>query len=142
MTTLIQRLWADEYLPIQDGLYRADGTAYGVKVDATAPGGLEILQEFSLEDFLSPDPEMTTAIITTLEKPLENASGYVFCGEGGYGSEGYFGLLDSQRNLVWVVYLEDCNPFIDALVAGSIVTFRSSSEVVITVDLEAPEFRM
>lgn len=127
-------------LPIKDGLYRADGAVYGVQADASVEGGLNILAQFSLEEFLSRHPGMVTSIDTTLEKPLPRGLGYVCCGEGSYGSEGFFGRLDQHRNLIWVVYLENSNPFIDASVSNTNATFTSSSGVSITVNLGSPEF--
>ena len=140
MTSLIERLWLADNLPIQDGLYRADGAAYGVRVDASAEGGLKILAPFILEEFLSLHPDMVTSIDTTLEKPLPHGDGYLCCGEGSYGSEGFFGRLDQHRNLVWVVYLENYNPFIDASISNTSATFTSSTGVSITVNLGTSEF--
>lgn len=140
MTSLIERLWLAENLPIKDGLYRSDGTVYGVQVDASAEGGLKILAPFSLEEFLSCHPDMVTSIDTTLEKPLPQGVGCVFCGEGSYGSEGFFGRLDQDRNLMWVVYLENSNPFVDVSISNTSATFTSSTHVSITVILGTPEF--
>lgn len=140
MTTLIERLWQAENLPIQDGLYFADGSAYGVRLDSSVKGGLKILDPISVEDFMARDPDMVTSIDVTLRKPLPNNLGYVFCGEGSYGSEGFFGRLDQDANLVWVVYLEYSNPFIDASIKNAEVTFSSSSDVSVSVNLESPEF--
>jgi hypothetical protein len=140
VTSLIERLWLADNLPIQDGFYRADGTAYGVQVDASVAGGLKILAPFTLEDFLSRHPDMITSIDTTLEKSLPHGVGYLFCGEGSYGSEGFFGRLDQHRNLVWVVYLENYNPFVDASISDTSATFTSSTGVSITVNLGTPEF--
>ena len=100
MTSLIEGLWLAENLPIQDGLYRADGAVYGVQLDASIEGGLKILAPFSLEEFLSCHPDMVTSIDTTLEIPLPHSLGYVCCGEGSYGSEGFFGRLDQHRKLI------------------------------------------
>jgi hypothetical protein len=140
VTSLIETLWLADNLPIQDGLYRADGVAYGVQVDASVEGGLKILATLSLEQFLAHHSDMITSIDTTLEKPLPHGVGYLCCGEGSYGSEGFFGRLDQHRNLVWVVYLENSNPFVDASITNTNATFTSSSGVSITVNLGTPEF--
>ena len=139
VTSLIEGLWLAENLPIQDGLYRADGAVYGVQLDASIEGGLKILAPFSLEEFLSCHPDMVTSIDTTLEIPLPHSLGYVCCGEGSYGSEGFFGRLDQHRKLMWVVYLENSNPFVTASISDISATFTSSSGVSITVNLGNPE---
>lgn len=140
MTSLIERLWLANNLPIKDGLYRADGAAYGVQVDASVEGGLRVLASFSLEEFLSQDPEWITWIDTTLEEQLPHGVGYLCCGEGSYGSEGFFGRLDQHKNLVWVVYIENSNPFVHISIGNSTATFISSEGVSITVDLRTLEF--
>jgi hypothetical protein len=140
VTSLIERLWLADNLPIQDGLYRADGVAYGVKMDASTEGGLKILAPFSLQEFLSRDAEMVTSIDTTWQTPLPDGAGYLCCGEGSYGSEGFFGRLDQRKNLVWVVYLENSNPFTDASISNTSATFMTSAGVAITVNLGALEF--
>ncbi len=137
---LIGRLWLAENLPIRDGLYRPDGSAREVCVDETAPGGLRLLEPFDLTAFLALDPEHTTSIIVTKEQELSDGSGYLCCGEGSYGSEGFFGRLDQHRELVWVVYLEEDNPFVQIDVAGTRAEFVSSSGVSVTVDLTSPDF--
>ena len=109
-------------------------------MDASAEDALKILAPFSLEKFLARHPDMVTSIDVTLEKLLPPGVGYLCCGEGSYGSEGFFGQLDQHRNLVWVVYLEASNPFVGVSMSNTSATFMSSAGASITVDLRAPEF--
>jgi hypothetical protein len=139
VTSMIGKLWLAENLPIQDGLYRADGPARTVRVDASAPGGLALFEPFDLEALLAADPEWVTCIDITVEKELPDGSGYLCCGEASHGSEGFFGRLDRNKNLVRV-YLQGSNPFIEAVLDTTHATVTSSSEVSITVDLTSPEF--
>jgi hypothetical protein len=83
---------------------------------------------------------MVTSIDTTWQAPVPGGGGYLCCGEGSYGSEGFFCRLDQHKSLVWVVYLENSNPFVDASVSNTSATFTSSAGVAITVNLGAPEF--
>ncbi|MEU7750303.1 hypothetical protein [Micromonospora sp. NPDC049171] len=136
----ITRLWLAERLPIRDGLYRSDGSARDVRVDEMVSGGLALLESFNLEAFLEPDPEETTSIMVTGERELPDRAGYLCCGEGSYGSEGFFARLDQSRELMWVVYLENANPFVQINVAGTQAGFLSSSGVSVTVDLTGPDF--
>jgi hypothetical protein len=92
-----------------------------------------------LEALLAADPEWVTCIDITVEKELPDGSGYLCCGEASHGSEGFFGRLDRNKNLVRV-YLQDSNPFIEAVLDTTHATVTSSSEVSITVDLTSPEF--
>lgn len=90
---------------------------------------------------MSGDPDRVTSIDVTLEKPVRDDLGHVFCGEGSYGSEGFFGLADRHRHIVWVVYLEGSNPFVGAAVSDTSAVFTTSSWVSVTVNLEALQFR-
>lgn len=136
----ITRLWLAESLPIRDGLYWSDGSARGVRVDKRVRGGLALLEPFDLDAFLQLEPEETTSIMLTGERELADGSGYLCCGEGSYGSEGFFGRLDQSRRLVWVVYLEHANPFVRIDVADTRAEFLSSSGVSLTVDLTSADF--
>lgn len=140
MTRTITRLWHAGNLPIRDGLYRADGATRAVRADTSARGGLALLDPFNLDAWLLANPEWCTCIDTTAELSLPNGSGYLCCGEGSYGSEGFFARISPDRTLAWVVYLEHSNPFFDAAIDGSNATVRSTSGLSITVSLTSREF--
>lgn len=142
MTSAIERLWLAHNLPIRDGLYRADGSARGVRADSSALGHLVLLEPFDLEAFLLTSPEWLTSIDITIEEGLGDGSGYLCCGEGSHGSEGFFARLDLHKNLVWVVYLEDSNPFVEAVIDGPQATVKSTSGLCVTVSLASPQFRL
>jgi len=135
--TAIANLWAAGCLPIKSALYRADGMARAVRIEPGHPGRLELLEIFSVESLLAADPEYVTHIDVTLERVLPDDSGYLICGEGSYGSEGFFGRLDSDKRLVWVVYLEDDNPFVDVVVESSFAIFTSNLGLAVGVDLQS-----
>lgn len=136
----ITDLWLAGLLPIKSGLYRVGSVARAVRVDSRQPSGLEILEPFSLEAMLAADPEYVSRIDITLEFELRDGSGHLVCGEGSYGSEGFFGRLDTYKHLVWVVYLEDGNPFVDVITESTFAIFTSSSGLALRVDLESPFF--
>lgn len=141
MTSLITKLWQSEELPAWNALYRSDGPARAARIDASAPGGLSLLELFDVEVHLKEeDPEWLTSIDVTHEKEIPDGSGYLCCGETSYGSEGFFGRLDRDKNLIWVVLLDNANPFTDIVTDGVRATFTSTSGVSITVDLRRPEF--
>ena len=140
MTSLIERLWLADNLPIRDGFYRRDGMACAVEVDVSIEGGLRVLVPFSVEEFIECHPDMVTSIDITQERPLPDGTGYLCCGEGSYGSEGFFGRLDLHKNLVWVVYLENSNPFVGVFISNADAVFTSSSGVMITTKLENSMF--
>jgi hypothetical protein len=141
MTSVVTRLWQSGELPAWDGLYRRDGSARAARIDTAAPGGLLLLESFDVASRLqTEDPEWVTDIDVTREKEIPDRPGYLCCGETSYGSEGFFGRLDRERNLVWAVLLENANPFTEIDTDGIQATFTSTSGVSITVDLTSPEF--
>lgn len=134
----ITNLWANENLPIHDGLYTAAGDSYTVRLDPAGPPGIEIPGTFDLDEFLKPDPDWLTSIDVQGELELPDGTGWLFRGEGSYGSEGFFGRYDQDKNLVWVMYFERSNPFIDIKLSGTVATFTSSSDVTVSVDVDRP----
>jgi hypothetical protein len=123
----IQDLWRDGRLPIEDGVYFADGRSYAVEVVGST---LRSVGE------VEPATDWLTAIDITREAPAPG--GFVCAGEGSHGSEGFFARLDADRELVWVCYLSESNPFDRLTVTDGTLTAASTSGVTITVDLDAP----
>lgn len=138
--TPIQILWRRRRLPIHDALYRSDGTSYAVRIAASAPGGLVLGGQFDITELLALEPEQLTAVDVTAYLDLPDGVGRVGIGEGSYGSEGFFARCDCSDDLVWVVYLENFNPFVSVEICGSLAIFTSSSATRIAVDILASEF--
>jgi hypothetical protein len=128
----IADLWREEQVPIEDGLFLADGTAYAVGV---VDGRLCVGAAMDLDAMLAADPDWVASIIINREVPIPG--GLLCSGEGSYGSEGFFARLDTDRNLVWVVHFQYSNPFTEIDVHGAEATFTSTSGVSVTVNLTA-----
>lgn len=121
----ISTLWLSGELPIRDGLYRATGESFDVRVDPDSTRGYEVLGDFSLEEFRRDEPDEVTKIDIARKVPV--SGGFVCCGEGSFGSEGFFAYLDDDEVLVWVIYLEESNPFVELESDGDWVKFRSTA---------------
>ncbi|NBE79928.1 hypothetical protein [Micromonospora rubida] len=140
--SVIIRMWAQGEIPNWDAVYYADGHAFELDEDPSAPAGLRIAEEFDAEEELREEPEATTWFGTFQTVDLDAGQGYLCCGECTYhGSAGWFARLDAARQLVWVVHLTLSNPFNEIAVGGGQATFRSTNGVTITVDIREPEFR-
>jgi len=139
----VTRLWAESEIPTWDAVYYADGHAFELDQDPSAPSGLRIDPEvFDTEEELREEPEETTPFGTFQMAELDADQGYLCCGECSYhGSAGWFARLDATRQLVWVVHLTLSNPFNEIEVGDGQATFRSTNGVNITVDIREPEFR-
>jgi hypothetical protein len=137
--TPIVVLWRGGRLPIEDGLYLASGASYSVELDSGAPGGIRIGDEFDLAELLAEDPDWLTTIDVIGEAGLPGHAGRLCRGEGSHGSEGFVARLGQDRELVWVLYFQESNPFAEIAVSGSRATFTSTSGIAVTVDLDHPE---
>lgn len=128
----ISALWQREQIPIDDGLFLADGRGYEAEI---ADGRLRLTAPLDLDAMLAADPEWVAWIIITREVAIPG--GLLVAGEGSHGSEGFFARLDSERNLVWVAHFQQSNPFTEISVLGQEATFTSTLGVSVTVDLTA-----
>jgi hypothetical protein len=131
--TEIVRLWREGQLPIKDGVYFADGRSYAVDV---VHGRLSVVGQFDLAEILAEDAGWVTNIHIT--RKVVAPGGFACAREGSWGSEGFFGRLGADEQLVWVCYLSEGNPFDRVAVADGMVTAMSTSGLTITVDLDAP----
>ncbi|HEY7597366.1 MAG TPA: hypothetical protein VH969_29740 [Actinophytocola sp.] len=135
MTAPIDDLWKAGRLPIEDAVFYADGRSVAVEVSGDR---LVAVEEFDLAELLEEDPEWLATVDVTGEQELPGGAGFLVRGEGAYGSEGFFGRLDAERELVWVCYLSEGNPFVDIARGEGTATFTSTSGVTVTVDLDRP----
>jgi hypothetical protein len=133
--TPIVDLWAAGRVPIEDGVFFADGRSYAVEV---VDGRLDAVAELDLAAMLADDPDWLAAIDVTGEQEIPDGAGHVCVGEGSHGSEGFFARLDAARRLVWVCHLSGSNPFAGLEVAAGTATVTSTSGLRVTVDLDSP----
>ncbi len=136
----IAELWLAGTLPVRDGLYRVDGSARSAEVDGPALSWFDLGPPLDLDAILADDPDYVTDLDISAQAELPDGSGYVCCGEGALGSEGFFARLDPGMNLIWVVSLGDSNPFRRVIVNGSHVTFINNLENELTLDLASPDY--
>ncbi|WP_260451537.1 hypothetical protein [Listeria cossartiae] len=89
-------------------------------------------------DVYKEDQENITKIDVFQEIKLSN--GFYCCvGEGSYGSEGFVAYLDESKNLLWVLYSETSNPFVNIMEeCEGIVVAESSANFKIRLDVNKP----
>ncbi|MEU1617592.1 hypothetical protein ABZ479_09845 [Streptomyces sp. NPDC005722] len=138
----IAELWLSGRVPARDGLYRVDDTALHVHVDGPRLSVFDVGEPFDVAAGLAEDPERVTEVDSRPRGVAElcDGTGYVCCGDGAHGAQGFFARLDSDGGLLWVVALQDSNPFELAEVEGRYATFTDNLGHSLTVDLAAPEF--
>lgn len=128
-------LWRLGMAPSVSALCRADGSAYRARVDGADLSHFQIGEAFDLDAHLAAEPEDVTYIDECARATLPDGSGYVCCGDGAHGSEGFFARIDLQANLLWIVFLHNGNPFHRIGIYNSVVTFVNNLERTLSVDL-------
>ncbi|MBV7669664.1 hypothetical protein STHAL_09220 [Streptomyces halstedii] len=135
--TMIERLWEDFELPIKDALHYVDGHSYDVAFDSAAPSGFSVRSPFELDEMLEGDPSWVSAVDGLVAVDL-GGEGFLWGGEGSYGSEGFIARLTADRALIWAMFFAESNPFDRIQLSGNIATFSSTSGFEITVDIDDP----
>jgi len=133
-------LWENETLPIKDGLYFADGRSYEAIINSTTAAGYEIANPINLDLFIEEDSECISSFDTTKIVQLPGKNGFLCCGEGSFGSEGFFAHLASNKSLLWVFYFEYSNPFVEIQLAEEgEANFLTSNGTSLKVKIANPE---
>ncbi|MFD8724070.1 hypothetical protein ACFV2H_40475 [Streptomyces sp. NPDC059629] len=140
--TTIVELWRSGRAPAWDGLYRADGSARSAQVDGDELSWFELGEPLDLDALLAASPDHVTEVGVPPDRvtALRDGSGYVGCGEGALGADGFFARFDEDHDVVWLVFLSDSNPFERVSVDGSLATFTNNLGNTLTVDLDDPDF--
>lgn len=139
---LIIDLWERGTAPAIDGLYRADGSAYSVDLDGPGLSRFELGLPIDLDVLLVSDPEDVIEIDVSTEVTLLDGSGFLCCGEGALGSEGFFARLDQVRGLVWVFSSRKSNPFYRIDLNAQYATFVNNHGNSVMVDLNTSIYRL
>ncbi|MEV6330213.1 hypothetical protein [Streptomyces sp. NPDC051909] len=135
--TTIEHLWEDFELPIKDALHYADGHSYDVALDSTVPSGFALLSPFELDEMLEADPSWVSSVDGLAAVDL-GEKGFLWGGEGSYGSEGFIARLTADRALIWAMFFTESNPFDRIQLSGNTATFSSTAGFEITVDIDDP----
>ncbi|MEU3560661.1 hypothetical protein [Kitasatospora sp. NPDC006786] len=132
---LVVELWAKSEIPAYGGLFRADGTAREVFFDGPGSLHLELGEPFEVEE-----PRYEHEIDVDGEAELPDGRGFVCCGSGGMGDEGFLARLDGRRRLVWVLTSTEGNPFLRVSVEWPLAHFVNDWGTVLTLDLTDPDY--
>jgi hypothetical protein len=128
-------LWRQGMVPGFAGLYRANDAARSIEIDGAALTSFRVGAPFDFAERLAADSGYLAEIDESARVALPFGGGFVCCGEGAHGSEGFFARLDADGDLVWVVFLPDGNPFYEVNVHGSRITCTNNLGRRVSVDL-------
>ncbi|EHB4884966.1 hypothetical protein JXF96_004076 [Salmonella enterica subsp. enterica serovar Heidelberg] len=137
MKNIIQ-LWEDNLLPIKDAIYFSNGRSFLCKIMDYPTLHIERNGEFDFSAFYEKNKDEVTDIDKFRVIKLANNC-YCCVGEGSYGSEGFVAYLDENKNLVWVLYSEESNPFINVSeYIPDIIIVESSSNIRLKININNP----
>ncbi len=137
MKNIIQ-LWEDNLLPIKDAIYFSNGRSFLCKIMDYPTLHIERNGEFDFSAFYEKNKDEVTDIDKFREIKLANNC-YCCVGEVSYGSEGFVAYLDENKNLVWVLYSEESNPFINVSeYIPDIIIVESSSNIRLKININNP----
>ncbi len=134
----IVQLWEEELLPIKDAIYFSNGKSFLCKITSYPIPCIEKNGEFDFCNFYEENKDELTNIDKFKEIRLIN-NGYCCIGEGSYGSEGFIAYLDRNKKLIWVLYSEESNPFVNiSEYTPDIIIAESSSNIRLKIDINNP----
>lgn len=133
----LKRIWESHRLPIRDALHLREGGSYDISLDTGVPRGMKILSPFDLEGAVQENPSWTSEVDGLRSVSLPGG-GFLWAGEGSYGSEGFFARLTAEYSLTWAVFFAESNPFTEIQLIGRKARFESTANVEITLDIDDP----
>ncbi|MEU1664511.1 hypothetical protein ABZ547_13010 [Streptomyces sparsogenes] len=133
----LERLWQDFRLPIRDALHLASGDSYDVTLASDEPSGWKVLAPFDVSEMLAREPDWTSSVDGLISVELEQG-GFLWGGDGSYGSEGFVARLAPDRSLIWAIFFMESNPFEEVQLFDEIAAFTSTSGIKVTVDIDDP----
>ena len=140
MSDIVTRKWREGLCPLFDGVMRADGTAVSCGLRRTSrgvdfkPTGART----SVDDFLHSNPEAFSAVNVLCA--CESESMRVQGGEGSRGGDGFLAVTDTVgAALVWILFSQDSNPFVEVALDGSDIVAVSTFDDLWRVPFANPE---
>lgn len=130
-------LWNEHLLPIKNAVYFADGTAFSIDITLYPEPRFEKGDDFCFSDFFKNNEDEITDVDLFKKKSLSN-KGWLCFGEGSYGSEGFIACLNSDDKLIWVLYSENSNPFVDMKEVEGVVYVKSSLNICLRIKINDP----
>lgn len=127
-------------VPHIDGLFQVDGTVRRVGYDGPRLSRFEVGLPFVPTWREHPDGLVDIDWADRAAMPA--GQGYVCCGAGPMGADGFFARLDPDGVPVWVVFLTDSNPFLQARTDGAVATFTNNLQRSLVIDLKLPYFAL
>lgn len=113
----IQDLWAAGRIPIVSGIYFASGEVWKLIADDGNDGATKLIpgEVLDIDNICSNEGTSYTSIDSIFQAVLQfDARNIrVFCGEGGYGGDGFVCVTENDA-VLWIAFFEYSNPFVKA----------------------------
>ncbi len=99
---------------------------------------IDVLCESTIDSFFKYNSHDSVSRFDILNKFASNDY-IVSVGEGSFGGDGFVRLDDNNGNLIWFLFLDNSNPFINAEVKNDCIEVVSTSDVKIRIPINKPE---
>ncbi|MET8703306.1 hypothetical protein ABZW10_31265 [Kitasatospora sp. NPDC004723] len=132
-------LWQDGRMPVDCGLFCADGTGREADCDGAELTWFRLGDPIDMEALRTARPGWSASADVFAEVVLPDGSGRLLSGGGSHGSDGFFARLDARGDLLWLVHLL-CNELVEITVDWPLATFTNNCDNSLTVDLSGPDF--
>lgn len=129
MRITLQELWNARRLPIVSGIFLASGEVCTLVEGTNDDGRTKLLkgEVRSIDDISSVNVVPYTSIDVTYQTQFEFGSRCieVYCGEGGYGSDGFV-CVEKNGAVLWLAFFEYSNPFLNVARDDACVIAKNS----------------
>ena len=134
---IISELWNDEKLPIINGLVKADGSFYEIKVEDCQP----VTADYQPSTFDVTAKNYYEWYSSVLGSPfLTHAEITYYCGECSQGSDGFLLAVNNKNNTVeWLFFDEEANPLEKMWVENDEIHAMSNLNIEWIFPINAPE---
>lgn len=139
--SVLQNAWHRGQIPIANAICFPDGRMLLLSLnwEAGYVPQISVLGETRIEEFLSKQPDWFAEVEPLCELTLPGV-GTLLAGEGSYGSDGFFALVDERGNFVYSAFFTSSNPFValDLRQPPSMVSAFSTAQTEWTFDYNRP----
>lgn len=140
-----ERMWAEKKWPIRNGIYFADDRV--VLLDVLMPWETEskkmsvkVDSSLTVQEIKECVENTKTNLASLCEATDSQLKFHIYAGEGAHGSEGFVAVTHrASGNLVWLLYCDCSNPFVELKVESNKILAKSSLDQLWSFPLETPE---
>ena len=121
--------------PLINAFFFPDGSMLVLNSNSS---GIDVLCRSDIDSFFRYNNINSISSIDVY-KEYENDKYIARIGEGSFGSDGFVWLTNKERELVWFLFLDNCNPFNDVNIKNDLIEATSTMNIKIQIPTNVPE---